>query len=187
MKSGFPPSTLAGTDAMKIAFLLILVLSILSIIPYSVSAGDRTMSANAEAVITYTMDPWGNNAPGLEINLPGNWLNEKNKGPDFDVHWFSAPDGSGNIGIYVGHHPNMRKADNAQRSRHLVGEREVDFYREKGDNNIFTKALVKDFFADCKGSGVAALMLHIMINEQKSGFTQRALEALASLKKRGKN
>jgi hypothetical protein len=136
----------AGTDAMRIAIFILA----LSIMPYSVFAGERIMSTNADAVITYTMDSWGNNAPALAINLPGKWHYEKNKGPDFDVHWFSSPDGSGNIGIYVGHHPNMSKADNAQRSRHPIGGKEVDFYREKRNDNIFIQALVSGFFADCK-------------------------------------
>jgi hypothetical protein len=166
---------------MKILFLAVLALSI---IPDILHGGDRTMSANAVTIVTYTMDSWGNDAPALEIKLPKKWKYEKNKGPDFDVHWFSAPDGSGNIGIYVGHHPNMKKADNAQSSKHRVGGKEVEYYTEKRSDEIFTQALVSGFFIGCKGSGVSILMLHIMINEQKSGFTQKAFEALATLKTR---
>jgi hypothetical protein len=169
---------------MKILAFIVIVLSI---IPDRLYAGDTTMSTNAATIITYTIDSWGNNAPALEIKLPEKWNYEKNKGPDFDVHWFSAPDGSGSIGIYVGHHPNIKKADNAQSSKHRVGGKEVEFYTEKKSDEIFTQALVSGFFAGYKGGGVSALLLHIMINEQKSGFTQKAFEALATLKTRENN
>jgi hypothetical protein len=169
---------------MKILFPIVLALSI---IPNSLCAGDRTMSSNADAIITYTMGSWGNNAPALEIKLPEKWKYEKNRGPDFDVHWFRSPDGSGNIGIYIGHHPHMEKADNIQRSKHSVGGKEVEFYSEKRNEIVFTQALVSGFFAGYEGGGVSRLLLHIMINEQKSGFTQKALEALAKLQTRGNN
>jgi hypothetical protein len=166
---------------MKITFLLFVALSI---IPNSLSAEDRIMSTTTDTIITYTIDSWANNAPALEIKLPEKWNYEKNKGPGFDVHWFTSPDGSGNIGIYVGQHPNIKKADNAQSSKHTVGGKDVEFYTEKRSDKIFTQALVSGFFAGYKEGGVSALLLHIMLNEQKSGFTQKAFEALATLKKK---
>ena len=140
------------------------------------------MAPAKDKLTKYHLQNWSNAAPAMAITLPGIWKYEKEKGPDFDVHWFSAADSSGSIGIYVGLQPNLIASDSAQCIKGKVGEMEIDFHSEKRGDRIFTQGIVSGFFKGSKESIVSELLLHIMINEYKNNFTDKALKALSTLK-----
>jgi len=148
----------------------------------SVLAGVWPMAPAKDKLTKYYLQSWSKAAPAMEITLPAIWKYEKEKGPDFDVHWFSAADSSGSIGIYVGLHPNVVVSDSARCSRNKVGAIEIEFYCEKRNDRIFTQGIVPGFFKGSKESVVSELLLHIMINEYKNNFTDKALKALSTLR-----
>ena len=141
------------------------------------------LNAAAEvAMHYYVLDSWGNNAPNLEIKLPNDWEYKKNEGPDFDVHWFIAPENRGSLGIYVGHHPSFKEPKGQPSIQRHVGNKLVPFYRTKTDSALSFHALVEGFFLGSSGAGVEAFQLHLMINETKSGFAEDAFQYLKTLR-----
>jgi hypothetical protein len=128
------------------------------------------------------IDSWGNGSPNLEINLPMEWVYSKHKGPDFDVHYFNAPDESGAFSIYIGHHPGLILQELVVKSKHCIGNKKVVFQQGKRQGRTLTEALVDDFYNGQEGAGVSELMLHIMITENKTGFTDTVFGYLKTLR-----
>jgi hypothetical protein len=138
--------------------------------------------ANDQILTKFIISSWGNGAPQLEIKLPQDWDYQQQKGPDFDVHWFTDQKTKENIGFYIGHHPNIKKSTDVKHLRRNVGNIETEFYSENQGGKIFTQSIVQGFFKGHAGSGVAELIIHIMINSYGSNFDNKAFEYLKTVK-----
>lgn len=139
------------------------------------------MSIDADTT-HYVISSWGNGAPELMISLPGTWRTDEQQGPDFTLYWFMAPDETGNVGFYIGLHPNLRKSESAKKSIHHVIGKKTEFYSEKKGQSLLTQGIIEGLFAGDKSTVVADLKLHIMINEYSKNFTQNAFTFLATLR-----
>ena len=87
--------------------------------------------------------------PGLSIDrLPGYTLSRE-KGPDFDVYYLSAEDGSAGLGAYIGRHPNSFRPKTgcveepgmlcAERVKWYVWEKQID------GNTVFAREAYHTF------------------------------------------
>ncbi len=131
----------------------------------------------------YTLPSWGNGAPELSITLTGKWEQTRNKGPDFDVHWFSSKSLGGSLGIYVGHHPQpIQTTPETSRTNLVIGDKEVAFSITPIKGGQKGAAIIDDFFKGFPGPGVVQLKLHIMINIAKQDFLESVRQGLKTLK-----
>lgn len=121
-------------------------------------------------------------APKLEIRIPAEWRHNNIEGPGFYVHSFGLPDDQGNVTIYIGQNPSIKKGVASQKKVKHVGGKKVEFFIEEADGKVISQAIVRDFFDQTGHDTISALLLHIMIVEQKSGFTNKAFQALDTLK-----
>jgi hypothetical protein len=166
---------------MKMKYMMSALLLVLSLTSCAGIADDRTAPNAKVSFRNFVMDSWGNSVPNLVIELPDNRLYKKIKGPDFDVHWLSPPEGRGSIGIYVGYHPNFREPNDIAPIKRQVGNKDVSFYPLKmymGKTTLF-EAVAEGFFLGSSGEGIK---LHIVINEEKSGFAEEAFGYLKTLR-----
>lgn len=143
-------------------------------------ASGEPVTSNAEAS-EYVLPSWGNGAPDLVITLAGDWKQEANKGPDFDVHWLSGLGGS--LGIYVGHNPkDIETTAATAKTNLLVGGKQIGFLVTPSKDGQKTQAIVDHFFKGCSGQGVSDLKLHIMINGTTQKFMTAVQDGLKTLK-----
>jgi hypothetical protein len=133
----------------------------------------------------FIMPSWGNGAPELTITLVGKWEQTRNKGPDFDVHWFASKSLGGSLGIYVGHHPQpIQTTAETSRTNLVIGDKEVAFAIAPIKGGQKVAAIINDFFKGLPGPGVAQLKLHVMINVAKQDFLESVRQGLKTLKPR---
>jgi len=119
-----------------------------------------------------TIESWGNGAPELKISVPSGYAVEKQKGPDFDVHYVGSRNPRDpSMGIYVGHHPNPfsshKKGIETEKEADIILGQNVEwiYWQEKEDGEItyHCETIVREGFKGMGGSGVAGLMIHVFI------------------------
>jgi len=118
------------------------------------------------------IESWGNEAPELTISAPSKYTVEKQKGPDFDVHFVRSknPDDP-SMGIYIGHHPNSfisrNKGIETKKEADAVLGQNVEWIlwqdKEDGKATYHCETIVRDAFKGMGGGGVAGLMVHVFI------------------------
>ena len=127
-------------------------------------------SAKDENVLT--IGSWGNGAPELRISVPSGYAIERQKGPDFDVHYVGSKNPNDpTMGIYLGHHPNpfssQKKGIEIKKEGDAILGQKVEWtsWQEKEDGGIIyhCETIVKEAFKGMGGSGAAYLMIHIFI------------------------
>lgn len=129
----------------------------------------------APAMRTFEVPSWGNGAPNVLIDLPADAKTEHQRGPDFDVTYFTLPSG-GRLGIYAGHHPNPAHPANAQSLKGVIGGQPVTWFCWQATANEAGKytceTVVEGLFrspappapqapSPPSASGVESLTLHI--------------------------
>jgi hypothetical protein len=138
----------------------------------SVAVSDRTCVMDVPEVAI----------PKLEIIVPIEWQHKIIEGPEFYVHTFNTPDSEGNLSIYIGSNPSMKEQATSQKFIKSVGGRKTTFFSVVSGQTTVSQAIIKKFFDDLGISAVSTFLLHIMIVEQKSGFTKEAYRVLKTLK-----
>lgn len=101
--------------------------------------------ANDQILKKFIISSWGNGAPILEIMLPQCWAYELQKGPDFDVHWFTDQKIKETMGIYIDPHPNIKKATDAKHFRRNAGNIEAEYYSENRGGKYLRNLSSRDF------------------------------------------
>jgi hypothetical protein len=136
------------------------------------------------------IDSWGSGAPELIIAVPSGYTVQKNKGPDFNVHYIRMknPDDP-SMGIYIGHHPNLfssqKKGIETVKERDVILGKNVEWtiWQEKDDGKTtyHCETMVREVFKGMGGSGVAGLVVHAFIrgpDQKKVNSLKNSLKSL---------
>ncbi len=119
-----------------------------------------------------TIESWGSGAPELSISAPSGYSVQKQKGPDFDVHYIRLKNPNDpSMGIYIGHHPNLfssqKKGIETKKEADVILGQNVEWIlwqeKEDGKTTYRCETVVKEVFKGMGGSGVAGLMVHVFI------------------------
>ena len=169
---------------MRSATLAILVLSLIAC-NHSKQAAPQAAASPAVPDnwgVHANIASWGNGAPSIDIQVPVEWKYERHSPADFDLNYFIDPAGSGSLFIYVGHHPKTDIDPKATKVRLNVGGLSADFSVSNLDGVRKTQAIIPGFYPKNASGGVSDLKLHIVINENKIGFTDNAIKALSTMR-----
>jgi hypothetical protein len=119
-----------------------------------------------------TIESWGNDAPELRISVPSGYTVEKQKGPDFDVHYVGSKNSNDpSIGIYMGHHPNpfssRKKGIERRKEGDIILGKNVEWIsweeKQDGKTTYHCETILKEAFKGMGASGVSGLMIHVFI------------------------
>jgi hypothetical protein len=119
--------------------------------------------------------------PQLAIRIPAEWRHNKIDGPGFYVHSFSSPDGEGNMTVYIGNNPSIKKEVTSRKIMKRIGGKKVEFFAAVTDQTIISQAIIKGFFDRTGNNTISALVLHVMIIARENSLTKRAFKALDTL------
>ena len=120
--------------------------------------------------------------PRLAIRIPAEWRHNKIDGPGFYVHSFTSPDGEGNVTVYIGSNPSIKKEVTSRKSIKRIGGKKVEFFAAVTDQTVISQAIIKGFFDRSGNNTISAFVLHIMIIGRESSFTKRAFKSLDTLR-----
>ncbi len=137
----------------------------------------------------HRLESWGQGAPEVLVNLPGNYQLTKEDGADYSV--YSIRDGSAVASslaaavIYVGHHPQPSETAGVTESG-MIGDRKVDWvaWQEGSEGNAMhhRELHLRDFFKGAQGADVQQLVLHIMVAGNDESAVKALCKAMASLR-----
>lgn len=140
----------------------------------------RTIAAISERA--YVMDIPEAATPRLAIRIPAEWRHNKIEGPGFYVHSFASPDGEGNVTVYIGGNPSIKKEVTSRKIIKRIGGKKVEFFAAVTDQTVISQAIIKGFFDRSGNNAISTFVLHIMIIARENSFTKRAFKALDTLK-----
>lgn len=140
----------------------------------------RTVAAISERVCV--MDIPEVITPRLGIKIPAEWRHNKIDGPGFYVHSFTSSDSEGNVTVYIGSNPSIKKEVTSRKSIKRIGGKKVEFFAAVTDRTVISQAILKGFFDRSGNNTISAFVLHIMIIARESGFTKKAFKALDTMK-----
>jgi hypothetical protein len=166
---------------------MFLTLSLLSLVVLICIVGfyvfikrQQTVAAVSERACA--MDIPGVLTPQLSIRIPAEWRHNKIDGPGFYVHSFASPDGEGNISVYIGNNPSIKKEVTSRKSIKRVGGKKVEFFAAVTDQTVISQAIIKGFFSKTENNDISTLVLHIMVIARENSFNKRAFQALDTLR-----
>ena len=131
---------------------------------------------------TFKPSAFGERTSRLELELPEDWKHETDRGLDFDVHWFRAPEGGGYLGIYIGHDPIWRPSPDSEVVDEEVGSRHVPFHRAMREDVVTMEGVADNLFADDPQASFKDLRLHLMVKAGDAEVLAAARQGLRSLR-----
>jgi hypothetical protein len=160
----------------------ILILMMLLMMPLVASGEDEKR---------LTIESWGNGAPELTISVPIGYTVEKQKGPDFDVHYVTSKDPYAvSMGIYIGHHahpfgPQKKEIETRKETDAILGQNvEWVFWQEErdGEATYHCETIVSEAFKGMGGGGVAGLRVHVFIKGPEAKNLNSLMNSARSLR-----
>ena len=164
----------------------LLILSVLLMIPLVSCARGQNL---------LTIESWGSGAPGLSISVPSGYTVQKQKGPDFDVHYVRLKNPNDpSMGIYIGHHPNpfssQKKGIETRKEADVILGQNVEWIlwqeKEDGKTSYHCETIVKEVFKGVESSGVAGLVVHVFIrgpDQKKVNLLKTSAKSLQVLRR----